>query len=246
VKRAISSFFTAELLCLLVSASVSAEVLYSNGSPNGTIDAWFISEDGQVADSFTLSSIATLTAVDNVGVWANNPDIPSTVEWSIWNGSGPGGGGTELFGPTEASWSNTFFAAGTGFNSNYDIYSANFSLPSIVLGPGTYWLQLENGSATNGGLIGWDQNDGPAGDGTGSQAWQSVTGYLKGPGCGGAGTPPPTGYCSESFEIIGNSAPEPNSLPVSGSLLVLILFFLRQKRSGSPLRRKIVARLQRG
>lgn len=241
MKSKITGFSLLALLCLLVSASASADVLYSNGPVNGTINGWIINFGAQVADSFTLSSNSTLTGVDNVGLLVVSGHTPSTVDWSIWNGGGPGGGGTDLDGPTTASLTNTFDFSGTGLLFGDEIYTSSFSLPSIVLGPGTYWLELDNatqvGPTPPDTVMGWDQNDGPLGNGTGSEAWQSVTGFLTAASsCGGISTPPPTGYCSESFEIVGTqmqtqtpTVPEPGSMAQFGTGLLLMTGLLRRK-----------------
>ncbi len=228
MKRTIAGFSTAALLCLLPSTPASADVLYSNGPVNGTLNAWSTSFTGYVtADSFTLSSNSTLTGVADIGFWVFLGDTPLSEDWSIWSAAGPGGGGTELYGPTTASLINTF-----DFANEYDIfdvYTSSFSLPSIALDAGTYWLQLGNGTTFLGSMLAWDQNNGPTGNGTGSQAWTSGEGFITAASdpCVGA---PASGYCSESFEIVGTSSiPEPSSVYMLGSLLVLVLFLLHQK-----------------
>jgi len=102
---------------------------------------------------------------------------------------------------------------------SYDIYSNQFSITPQNLGPGTYWLQLQN--ATNasgdGNPLYWDESDGP------SQAWNSAFG--PGPidlntAPGACSTPGASGNCSQSFQITGGSLTSP--VPEPGSLMLLV------------------------
>ena len=49
------------LLCLVWTATASAQSLYNNGPINGTINAYFI-DAFQVSDSFTLTTPSNLTS----------------------------------------------------------------------------------------------------------------------------------------------------------------------------------------
>jgi hypothetical protein len=133
--------------CLFLLAPASADtILYDNGpfvNHNGHVISGF-----QVANSFTLASDSILTGV-TIGTWLVSDATPLTVDWSIWDAAGPGGGGNELDGPTTASLLNTFDGRCCGC---CDQYKSSFSLPSIALAAGTYWLMLQNATTTNGEL----------------------------------------------------------------------------------------------
>jgi hypothetical protein len=236
--------------CLLLSASASADVLYSNGPVNGTINAYTLYFDPDccsVADSFTLASNSTVTGVGGLGFWLLDagPFTPATLDWSIWSSAGPGGGGSILDSGTGVSLANTFDFAALDVGATketFDIYTSSFSIPSISLIAGTYWLQLDNGKATvvNNGtvLLAWDQNNGP------SEAWYGYAGgggYLK-PGAAGCTTPGPNGYCSESFDIIGtpnaSTVPEPRGIFLFGTALTLIGAAIRKRFGLLPIGRE--------
>ena len=220
MKRKITGISTTTLLCLLLAASASADVLYDNGAANGTFDAFTIT--GQMlSDSFTLSADSMLTGV-SVGLWVPEGDSPLTVEWSIVISSLPDDE-TLMDGPFTASLSNlSHFTNAYG----YDVYTSSFSFGGLGLAAGTHWLRLENGRTSKSqGLFLWDQTNGP------SQAWDIYRGVLTAANnCGGAGFAPASGYCSEAFQIYGTTIPEPSSLALFGSGLLLIRL-LRRKLS---------------
>jgi hypothetical protein len=194
----------AALAVLCLSAPASATVLYTNGPVNGTVDAWNISTY-TVADSFTLASPATLTSVD-FGVWQFPEDTTLSVDWEILSG-GPPGTGTTLDSDT-ASVSQVFLYTNSW---GYDIYTTTFSLPSIPLAGGDYWLALTNAATGSGADVFWDENDGP------SAAWQSGAYLTAADGyCTEGGE---TGYCSEAFTINGEPASVPE--PATTSLLLV-------------------------
>jgi hypothetical protein len=207
----------ATILCLM-TAPASADILWNNGPINGTLTGYGINLGSQVADSFLLLSDSTLTGA-NFGVWAFPGDVPSTVDWSIWNGGGPGGGGSKIDFGTGASLTNL----DDGLSAfGFQLWTSSFSMPSIALGAGTYWLELENATLGNGAhdFLFWDQNNGP------SQAWLSGEGFLTAAtNCAHLGNGPPSGFCSQPFEILGttgqSAVPEPSGLAVCGSGLLL-------------------------
>jgi hypothetical protein len=71
-----------------------------------------------------------------------------------------------------------------------------------LLGPGTYWLELQNGVNTNGDALLWDLNNGP------SQTWDNLSGIITAPDCGDASPIAGLTSCASAFQITG-SAPSP-------------------------------------
>jgi hypothetical protein len=144
MKNKIQCFCTAVALCLLLSAPASADILYSNGPVNGTINSYTLYFDPEccsVADSFTLASNSTVTRVGGLGFWLLGPNAPTpaTLDWSIWSSAGPGGGGSILDTRTGVSLTNTFDFADLDVGPNkevFDIYTSSFSIPSISLSAG--------------------------------------------------------------------------------------------------------------
>jgi hypothetical protein len=187
---------------LLAPATLSAStVVYDNGPINGTINAWSIATSlagWEVSDSFTLTAPATLTSAD-VGLWVNPGDTPSSLTWYLGTSffDGSLGSGTET--PSNTYW-------GLGFGA-YPIYDSTFSLPSITLGPGTYYLSL-SGMTTEDQNIFWDETDGP------SSAYELNYGAIG----------------SESFRLYsGTAIPEPASLGLIGMGLLGMAAVLRRR-----------------
>src|SRR5262249_44493013 len=152
----------------------------------------------EVSNSFVISSASTVTEAD-IWSWAFPGSVMTNMDWAI---------GSAAFGTNFGSGNVATVDTPIGTNGfGYNIAMEKLALPSIVLGPGTYWLSLggaANGAYTNdGNPIYWDQSDGP------SVAFQNTRGALAGCDPHGAGT-----SCSESFQILGNQGsqvPEPAS-----------------------------------
>jgi hypothetical protein len=89
---------------------------------------------------------------------------------------------------------------------------------NVTLGPGTYWLTLQDGTTTkSGGLVYWDINNGQ------SRAWESYYGYANGvilPDLSSTGGGVSShGTNSNSFQILGMVS-DPPPVPLPGSLLL--------------------------
>ena len=162
------------------SGQAKAGLVYDNGTVNGTINAWTINYGDSVSDSFTLSSSTDLTGAQ-IGLWAFPGSIPVGVEWSIGSVAftdGLGSGTAAL--SSDLLWTNVF---------HYDIYESVVQI-NISLAPGTYWLTLQNATASGGDPVFWDQTNGS------SFAFDSAQGAVP----------------SESFQLYGTTVPEPGSL----------------------------------
>ena len=197
------------LLCLALVAVIpaSAQILYKNGNLNGTVDAWTINFGYTVSDTFSLSSNSTVGSF-YLDVWEFPGDTVLTVDWSITS--------QEFGGTTYGSGTSRVTDSFISVNQyGYDI--DHISAPDVCcfpLGPGTYWLNLQNAVTAQGNPLYWDENSGP------SQASESALGTIP----------------SESFEIVGSSGssssgqtPEPTSIMLFGSGILGLAGVLRRK-----------------
>jgi hypothetical protein len=164
-----------------------------------------------VSDTFTLAGTSTLTGV-NLGIWIAAGDIPDYLYWSI--GDSPvdtATGGTQAF-LTDV----TYLRKGsvTINNSIPDVYFASFSLPDVVVGPGTHFLTIDWSY-----YLYWDVSNGP------SAAYlngSDLKDYLG------------EGSNSNSFQILGDgpapsATPEPASTALFLSGLALVAGLARRK-----------------
>ena len=186
-----------------VVASASAQVLYSNGSINGTVDARNISEGWMVSDSFTLASDSVIASA-TAGIWTDPGANLTSVHWSITTAPL---GGTLLASGTASSIANNFVGNADGLDVNSDTFAINASLSA-----GSYWFQLDSAVANGNGIdnVYWDINNGP------SSAVQSTVGSVA----------------SESFTLNGTAAPvpEPASIGLLG-VGIAGLFMARRRQA---------------
>jgi hypothetical protein len=204
---------------LTLSTPASAGVLYDNGPISGAaqLGAWALYNNGvtndAAADSFTLTGTSTLSGVANIGLWLHPGDSPLSLDWGI--SASPDysqslGGGT-------VGLTNTVWCSACGWNY-YDVYASSFSLPNIVLGPGTYWLTLQGGVSSQSAGMFWDINNGP------SVAYETQVGGNVANYRGHEGSN------SDSFQILGDSsAPEPAGTALFLSGLALVASLARRK-----------------
>ncbi len=198
-------------LAIGLAQPASASVLYDNGPINGTVDAFTMNFGYAISDSFTLSSASTVTGV-NFGVWSFPGDTLSTVNWAITSNPAdftPGADAAVTNGATSTN--------GYGYQVGMD----SFSTGAVNLGPGTYYLVLQNASVPSGNPIYWDENNGP------SSANHNTIGNLAGW----------DGSCctgSEAFQILGTTGvPEPATWATTILGFGLLGSTLRRRRSVS-------------
>ncbi len=192
--------------------SASAQTtIFTSGAINGTVNGWGITPTYEAASSFTLTNPAT---IDNAtfGLWVTTGETLTSVHWAITSSAG----GTPLPAAAGTAIPSVSSLLASDFFGN-DIYSESFTIPSIELGAGTYYLQLDHAVATGGALAYWDENDGPNSlayyyDTSVSDPWQTY------------------GTASLAFTLSGeNSVPEPGTLALAGmGALVLGRFVRRQ------------------
>jgi hypothetical protein len=205
-------FLTLLIAVSAIGVAAKADTLYSDGPIDGTYSSWTINFGFQVEDSFTLSSASTLTGA-TFGNWLIGGDTASSVDWAI---VGSEGSQTPVCGGCSGTASLT--AGATFLNSfGYDVVDQGFSLGSLNLGAGTYWLELQNLVTNNGDPGFWDMNGGP------SSIWENTLGDQSGANCTSGAGP---GTCSDSFTIMGTTTtgatPEPGSLALLFSGVTLI------------------------
>jgi hypothetical protein len=206
--------------CLL-GTPASADVLYDNNLVKdniGTIGYWGIYYNYVVSDSFTLKETSTLTGV-NLGLWIAASYTPSELSWRIsdshWDTQTNDDHGTQAF-LTDV----TYLRKGSvTINNNIpDVYFASFSLPHVVVGPGTHFLTLDWGYGKQGSLY-WDVSNGPSVAYQDGYALKDWGGYL--------------GSNSNLFQILGttdtSAVPEPSGLLILGTLLAGLGGFIRLK-----------------
>ncbi len=196
-------------LCLLLAVPAFAD--YSNGSINGTTDAWTINFGHVVSDNFT----GTSTVVGFMfGVWEFPGDNMTSIDWTI--ASAPMGAtvlGRTVYGHGTATVADQFISTNQyGYNiDRITVSGLGVSLP----GGKTYWLELQNAILPSGDPVYWDENSGP------SKAFGSQIGTIPSEAF------TVNSYCMGCSDPIG--APEPGSLTLFGSGILGLLGVLRCK-----------------
>ena len=148
------------------------------------------------------------------GAWTDTAATVTSVDWAITSTIDTFPDGANAAVTTGATTTNGY---------GYTVSADSFSTAGVNLAAGTYYLVLQNAVASDGGIVGWDETDGP------STAYEFVLGSLA--GISGAGT-----SGSESFQIDGNLA---SGVPELSTWAMLLLGFgglgfagLRRRQSG--------------
>ncbi len=184
----------------------AGSILYDNGPINGTIDAWTINSGYSVANSFTLSNSASISGV-NFGDWVYPGDTPTQVEYLITTQAF---GGTTLIDQT-ATLTSTYVSTNP---YGFDLYTSAFTIPSLALNAGTYWLQFQHAATSQGNPLYWDSNNGP------SVAYENTLGNLNGQDGGSS---------SEAFQVTGTATPIPAAIWLVLSGLASLGVFVRRR-----------------
>jgi len=213
-----------------------ADVLFSSGPYNGTVNGWGIYDAGGLdsepkSDNFVLSTPSVLDSV-TFDVWADPGTTMDSVSWAILSG-GPdaGAGGTVIASGSAAPVTQDNLLAGASQIYGFDIDSETFALPNVsVNSPGTYWLELQHGNDSSSDPFFWDENDNPNSI-PGLTAWDGLLGYLdpSNPNAVNAGCTSSV-PCTETFSISGIApTPEPGGLGSAGSILLGMAVFIKRK-----------------
>jgi hypothetical protein len=214
-KLRIASFSLLAVICLSLAAvpALAQEDLYDNGPVNGETSAWQINFGYAVSDAAKVANVSRSNVKNNIVVWVEPGDTPTSIGWGL---------GTAPFSSNIASGTSALTVTNSFVNEfGYDVESVSFSMGTLSLSAGNYWITLENGTTSDGAPLYWDENSGVG---------------CQSPGCpsqaqeNGVGTIP-----SETFTLEGDpvgSTPEPNTLALLGAGFVGLATFLRCKSRG--------------
>jgi len=180
-----------------------AQTLVQNGQINGQLSGWTLNFGSAVADSFILAGSSTLDEVE-FGAWNYSGESTTAIDWAIVTGT-PFGAQTVVASGTGAPVSDSFLYS-NGFA--FDVSVDSFSLPGVGLGPGTYYLELQNAVTSGSNYAYWDINNGP------SVAYVNTLGNVNGylfPGSN-----------SDAFLISGPGGASTVLTPEPGTLALLV------------------------
>lgn len=148
MKKGITLVIVAGILGMLLISPAWATSLYTNGSMDSTsVEGGSPIQGYWVSNSFTLSETSTVTSIE-VGLWVYNWyewDPRNTIVGFDWSIGSSANTATEASGTatTLTNLTNTLYLQVPEF----DIYKSAFSL-NETMGPGTYWLTLQNAEQT--------------------------------------------------------------------------------------------------
>jgi len=207
-------FLLLAALVVVAALPLSAQVVWDNGPINGQTDAWTINEGYIISDSFNISTPNTTLNSLSFGAWILPGDVVTSVGVLI---TSQPMFGTIYYNQQIGITQSGCFTNNYGFNVCTE--TGSFSGPNLA--QGTYWLNLENATVSNGDPVYWDENSGI--------------------GCQSQGCPSQAceGNCessipSEAFTLLGTSSgtgtvPEPASLALVGGGFFAVVETLRRR-----------------
>lgn len=203
MKLCIASLTLLAVCLTLAAVPAVADVIYSNGPTNGTVDAWAISYGFSVSDTFTSNTIIQGNWGYMFASWLLSPsDGTMTADVQI---------GTSAFGSDLLDEIVSFSASGCTVNElGYNICMERGTLTGVpAMATGTYWITMSNATTASGDPVYWDENSGP------SQAMENILGTIP----------------SESFTLTlnGGTTPEPSGILLFGSGILGLAGALRRK-----------------
>ena len=138
-RRIIASAFGA-LLVASAPAPVAAQVVYTNGAPNGQA-GFDIFNDYRAADDITVKTALTF---DLIRFWALLPTggTSAPIFWQILTDAGGIPGGTAVASGSVVATPTLRASLPFGFDS----WQLDLSVGPQVLGPGIFWLALHDGA----------------------------------------------------------------------------------------------------
>ena len=213
MRIAFLSLLVIACLTLAVTPAMAADIFsYNNGATNGNTDAWTITGQFSVSDSFDISRCGQGSCdIDSLSfaVW----QFPGDQLTSVVEGLGAEPFGTE-FSNIETAVIQTADLGINSFGFDVAVYSGFLGPVNVAGCGGACWLTLSQGQTLNGDPVFWDENSGP------SLAFESSVGSIP----------------SEAFTIGGNpktsttsTTPEPSSIMLFGSGVLGLAGILRRK-----------------
>jgi len=131
-------------LALTVGRGAGAQTLFYSGDQanSGNVDQFGGPGNEQTFTEFKITNAAgwRISSIYSNDFQPAGHSGGATAEWSIRTGMGVGSGGTTLFTGTNAA-TQTPTLRNPGGNAEYTV-SVDISSLGILLGPGTYWLQV--------------------------------------------------------------------------------------------------------
>jgi hypothetical protein len=173
---------------LATAGAATADTLFSNPYVSSPIDCSFSTTcaadagrgDYFAAQEFTLASAAVITSADFIE--SDLGTVPTDINWGFAVNDGPGG----LPGTILAIGADTLSGAslGTDPNTGFNISRMSWTLGTVALGPGTYYLAIQAISPTfstflNQGVL----TSGAAASADGGVTWVSGYACVSGGGC---------------------------------------------------------------
>jgi hypothetical protein len=171
----------------LAVPALGQDVLYNNG-PDGDVGYYHVNFGSVVANSFVLSSPATVTNVILTIYDVDDRNVPENLKWTIT---------TEPFGgTTKASGFASLAELGQPYITQFLFFAwkMGFTIPNLALPAGTYYLQIQDVVTRWDTWAFWAETSGG-----------SSQGYYEAIGPNGAGTISPVP--SETFEVAGEWMP---------------------------------------